>query len=139
MAVELKNLTKSYWANLKKDAGIAKSSWYKKADANVGPAITKLEKARAGWKKEKCYETFLKYVSALESLDKSFDKFVDKKDVESTAEKKNIVKEIMDWKKEVADKLSNLKKKYPLDKLKKLNEAAMDDRAQQFFSQLNIE
>lgn len=139
MAVALKNLKKAYWTKLKDDAGIAKAPWYKKADAAVGPAIAKLEKARARWKGEKSFDTYLGYFNALEALDDAFSKFVKKKDVDSSAEKKDVAKEINDWRDEIASKLDRLKTKYPISKLEALNKQAMGDRAADIFEKLNVE
>jgi hypothetical protein len=100
--------TSNDWRKLKKAAGIESQPFWKKADANVGPAIDKVDAARAKWKQKKDKETALSYILALEKLDKAFDKFLAKKDVASSDVKQDLAKQIAGWKDEVKDKLKKL-------------------------------
>lgn len=80
MAIELKNMTKSNWEALKKNAGIKSAKWYEKAHADVGGYIDKMQKARTKYKANKNDQTVKEYNSALVDLHKAFDKFLTAKE-----------------------------------------------------------
>lgn len=102
--------TKPEWSDLKSDAGIAKSPWYKKADAAVGPALDKLEKAKAQWKKAKNSDNAKSYLAALSDLHNAFRKFLNKKDLTAAGALKT---RIEGWMTEVEDKHEKLVAKMP--------------------------
>ena len=112
--------TKNEWAKLKSQAQIASSPWYKRADAAVGPALAKVESARASWASKRDYQKAMEYVAALGKLDEAFDKFLSKKDLGSTAGQQ-LTAEIQKWKTYVTAKRSELEKKVP-DLFKAYNE-----------------
>ena len=102
--------TKTQWSTLKSNAGIAKSAWWKPADAAVGPALGKLESAKANWKAKKDFESALGYLGALAKVHESFDKFLDKKNVATAGA---LAGQITGWQNEVATKHAQLQGKLP--------------------------
>lgn len=71
--------SKAQWTNLKNTAGIAQSPWWKSADAAVGPALAKLETAKAAWKSNKNLDNARSYMGALAKVHDAFQKFLAKK------------------------------------------------------------
>jgi hypothetical protein len=106
---------KSDWDTLKRDAGISKAPWWKPADAAVGPALAKLEAAKAAWKANKKLDDARNYIGALSKVHEAFTKFLKKKDLSSVAAS-NLRTQIGGWMDEVADKHEKMKGK--LDNLK---------------------
>ncbi len=102
--------TKAQWTNLKANAGIAKSPWYKKADAAVGPALAKLEAARNKWKAAKNADNARGYINALDDLNTAFQNFLAKKDLSAAGDLKASIE---GWVQEVLDKSEHLRKKLP--------------------------
>ena len=60
---------------LKSNAGIAGSPWWKPADAAVGPALAKVEAAKAKWKADKVYGNAESYCIALIDLNEGLRSF----------------------------------------------------------------
>jgi hypothetical protein len=104
--------TKTQWATLKNDAGIAKAPWWKPADAAVGPALGKLETAKAAWKAQKNLDNVRNYLGALKSVHDAFTKFLNKKDL-STITATALKTQIEGWMNEVATKHATLQSKVP--------------------------
>lgn len=96
------------WSELKSNAGIAKSPWYKKADADVGPALDKMDKAKDKWKKAKTLDNARQYQAALGDLHKAFQKFLHKKDLSAAGDLKA---KIEGWVTEVEAKHEKLAEK----------------------------
>jgi hypothetical protein len=130
--VALKKLDKKEWKRLKKDADIKSNPWWKKADAAVGSAIDKYQTAREKWHSNKSLETFSKYMGALGDLDKTFGKFLDKKDLTKNTASKDLQSDIEAWRQEITSKLAALARKYPLEKLQELDEASLNRVIDQF-------
>ena len=115
----LDELDKKLWKKLKKDAGIKKAKWFKKADASVGKYIESMSKAKAKFESTKVTADLLSYMSALEDLEKVFGKFLDKKGLDAEiddsdmkkGEKEKLISEIDNWKKEISGETDGLKKK----------------------------
>jgi hypothetical protein len=102
--------TKAQWAALKTNAGIAKSAWWKPADAAVGPALGKLESAKAAWKTKKNRDAAGSYVLALKGVHEAFQKFLKKKDLSAAGALKT---QIEGWIKEVETKHASIQSKLP--------------------------
>jgi len=108
--------TQTQWNTLKSNAGIAKSAWWKPADAAVGPALKKLEGAKATWKQKKDRASAGDYIIALKGVHDAFTKFLKKKDLSAAGPLKT---QIEGWMNEVATKHSAMQAKLPaLDKAK---------------------
>jgi hypothetical protein len=116
--IKIEDLDKKLWKELKKNAGIKNSSWFKKADAAVGKHLSAVGKARDKFEKGGyLLEDLLKYQSALQDLDKVFDKFMDTKGLDDVdegelkaKEKKELAAEIEDWKEQIDTLLQGLDK-----------------------------
>lgn len=119
--------TKAQWSTLKTNAGIAKSPWWKPADAAVGPALDKLAGAKAKWKANKDFESALSYLGALAKVHESFDKFLNKKNLAAAG---NLAGQITGWQNEVADKHDKLRSKLPA--LKTAKKEDLDKTIDQF-------
>jgi hypothetical protein len=98
------------WHDLKKDAGISSSPWYKKADAAVSKFVEAYQKTRkkAGEPDEALTEDILKVIESLDALGGSLDKFMDAKGLNDVKDappekKQNILKGIRTFRKEVDD------------------------------------
>jgi hypothetical protein len=130
--VALKNLDKDEWKRLKKDADIKSNPWWKRADAAVGSAIDKYQAARKKWHSGKSLDSFRAYMVALVDLSKSFEKFLAKKDLTKNTASQALEKDIETWRMEIRTKLAALQKKYPEDKLRKLDEESMNQIIGQF-------
>jgi hypothetical protein len=102
--------TKNQWNALKSNAGIAKSAWWKPADAAVGPALGKLESAKADWKAKKNLDSARSYMGALAKVHEAFQKFLAKKDLSAAGPLKN---QINGWIQEVENKHEQLRAKIP--------------------------
>jgi len=102
--------TKAQWIALKSNAGIAKAPWWKLADAAVGPALGKLETAKAAWKGNKNLDNVRNYLGALAKVHEAFEKFLKKKDLSAAGPLKT---QIEGWINEVATKHESLKAKLP--------------------------
>jgi len=111
--------TKAQWNGLKSNAGIAKSAWWKPADAAVGPALGKLETAKATWKAKKDLDSAGSYMGALAKVHEAFQKFLHKKDLSAAGPLKT---QIEGWIKEVETKHDSLRAKIPALKTAKANE-----------------
>ena len=111
--------TKSQWNALKSNAGIAKSAWWKPADAAVGPALGKLETAKAAWKGKKDLDNAGAYMGALAKVHEAFQKFLHKKDLSAAGPLKT---QIEGWVAEVEDKHEHLRAKIPNLKAAKADE-----------------
>ena len=114
--------TQTQWNGLKSNAGIAKSAWWKPADAAVGPALKKLETAKATWKTKKDLESARSYLGALFDLHTAFEKFLKKKDLSAAG---TLKAQIEGWMDEVATKHTSLKAKIPA--LKAENKKELED------------
>ncbi len=113
--------TKTQWAALKNNAGIAKSPWWKTADAAVGPALAKLESSKAAYKGAKNLTNAQSYLGALSKLHAAFQKFITKKDLSTAGPLKT---QIEGWMNEVATKHTALILKLP--KIKENDAAELD-------------
>lgn len=102
--------TQTQWNGLKSNAGIAKSAWWKPADAAVGPALKKLENAKTTWKAKKDLDSARSYLGALADVHKAFEKFLNKKDLSAAGPLKT---QIEGWMDEVATKHTSMKAKIP--------------------------
>jgi len=102
--------TKNQWNTLKSNAGIAKAPWWKPADAAVGPALGKLESAKAEWKSNKNLDNARSYMGALAKVHEAFQKFLAKKDLTAAGPLKN---QIQGWIQEVQNKHDQLRGKLP--------------------------
>ena len=102
--------TKAQWNALKSNAGIAKSAWWKPADAAVGPALGKLETAKAAWKAKKNLDNVGSYMGALAKVHEAFQKFLHKKDLSAAGPLKT---QIEGWIKDVETKHNHLRAKVP--------------------------
>lgn len=102
--------TKAQWTALKNNAGIAKAPWWKPADAAVGPALGKLETAKAAWKSKKDLDNVHNYLGALAKVHDAFNKFINKKDLSAAG---NLKTQIEGWINEVATKHASLQSKVP--------------------------
>ena len=100
--------TKAQWTALKNNAGIAKAPWWKLADAAVGPALGKLETAKAAWKSKKDLDNVRSYLGALAKVHEAFNKFLNKKDLSTAG---NLKTQIEGWIDEVATKHASLQSK----------------------------
>lgn len=100
--------TKTQWTGLKSNAGIAQAPWWKPADAAVGPALGKLETAKAAWKAQKNLDNIRNYLGALAKVHEAFTKFLNKKDLATAGPLKT---QIEGWINEVATKHESLKTK----------------------------
>ena len=114
----LADLDGKFWKNLKKQAGVKSSGWFKKADASVGKHIEALNKAREQFVHTDLTEDLLKYQKALDKLAETFDKFVDKKELDEVdegdlkkKEKQDLAADILAWSKEIADAKADLDEK----------------------------
>ncbi|HEY3897200.1 MAG TPA: hypothetical protein VGM54_01220 [Chthoniobacter sp.] len=114
--------TKAQWTTLKNNAGIAKAPWWKPADAAVGPALGKLETAKAAWKANKNLDNVRNYLGALAKVHEAFTKFLNKKDLANLGPLKN---QIEGWINEVATKHESLKTKVPA--LKEVNRQELEN------------
>ncbi|EDY16809.1 hypothetical protein CfE428DRAFT_5618 [Chthoniobacter flavus Ellin428] len=114
--------TKAQWAGLKSGAGIEKSAWWKPADAAVGPALGKLDTAKAAWKSKKDLDNVRNYLGALSKVHEAFEKFLKKKDLSAAGPLKT---QIEGWINEVATKHEKLKAKVPA--LKAENKKELED------------
>jgi hypothetical protein len=130
--VALKNLDKKEWKRLKKDADIKSNPWWKKADAAVGSAIDKYQTARGKWHSGKSFDNFMKYMGALEDLDKTFGKFLNKKDLTKNTASQDLQSDIEEWRQEITSKRAALEKKYPEEKLRKLDAESLNRVIDQF-------
>lgn len=118
MPISIYDLDKKLWKELKKNAGVKKSKWFQKADAAVGKHIEAVVKARDKFESGGyLVSDLLKYQSAIEQLEKVFDKFVDSKGLAEIddgdlkkEEKKKLVAEITNWKNELDKILVGLDK-----------------------------
>lgn len=113
--------TKAQWNALKSNAGIAKSAWWKPADAAVGPALGKLETAKATWKAKKNLDNAGGYMGALAKVHEAFQKFLNKKDLSAAGPLKT---QIEGWIREVETKHNHLRGKIP--SLKEDNAAELE-------------
>jgi hypothetical protein len=103
----LAELDKKLWKELKKDAKIKSSGWFKKADASVGKHIAALNKAREKFESSKMASDLLKYQAALNSLATAFDAFSSKKGLDELQDGADVKKEalrdqIEDWRNDIA-------------------------------------
>lgn len=116
--IKIEDLDKKLWKDLKKNAGIKNSGWFKKADASVGKHLAAVGKARDKFEKGGyLLEDLLKYQDSLKELDKVFDKFMDTKGLDDVdegelkaKEKKELATEIEDWKEQIDKLVSGLDK-----------------------------
>jgi hypothetical protein len=114
--------TQTQWNALKSNAGIAKSPWWKAADAAVGPALKKLENAKTTWKAKKDLDSARDYLGALVKVHEAFEKFLKKKDLSAAG---NLKGQIEGWMDEVATKHTSMKAKIPA--LKAENKKELED------------
>ena len=103
----LADLDKKLWKDLKKDAKIKSSGWFKKADASVGKHIATLNKAREKFESSKMASDLLKYQAALNALADAFDAFSSKKGLDDLQDGANLKKEalrneIEGWRRDIA-------------------------------------
>jgi hypothetical protein len=103
----LADLDKKLWKDLKKDAKIKSSGWFKKADASVGKHIAALNKAREKFESSKMASDLLKYQAALNALADAFDAFSSKKGLDDLQDGANVKKEalrnqIEGWRRDIA-------------------------------------
>jgi hypothetical protein len=103
----LADLDKKLWKDLKKDAKIKSSGWFKKADASVGKHIAALNKSREKFESSKMAGDLLKYQAALNALADAFDAFSSKKGLDDLQDGADIKKEalrnqIEDWRRDIA-------------------------------------
>jgi hypothetical protein len=109
----LADLDKKLWKELKKDAKIKSSGWFKKADASVGKHIAALNKAREKFESTKMAGDLLKYQAALDTLAAAFDAFCSKKGLDELQDGADVKKEdlrdqIEDWRSDIAAEKSLL-------------------------------
>jgi hypothetical protein len=103
----LADLDKKLWKDLKKDAKIKSSGWFKKADASVGKHIAALNKARERFENSKMASDLLKYQDTLNALAAAFDAFSSKKGLDDLQDGADIKKEalrnqIEGWRRDIA-------------------------------------
>ena len=103
----LADLDKKLWKELKKDAKIKSSGWFKKADASVGKHIAALNKAREKFESSKMASDLLKYQAALNTLSVAFDDFSNKKGLDQLQDGADVKKDalrqqIEGWRRDIA-------------------------------------
>lgn len=108
MAPKLEDLDSKFWKELKKNAGIKKSGWFKKADAGIGGLIEKVNKTRDAFRNSDMVEDLFKYQKALDALAEGFSKFIEKKNLDDISEddvkkeeKEELVADLKEWSKEI--------------------------------------
>lgn len=120
--MKLKDMTSAKWKQLKGDAGVMKTKWFKLGHVSVGKYIEKLNSARADWNSSKTDEygksmnAFREYVKALTNLEKALTKFLKSKEFGESDEAAQLQKEIGGWLVEIQQKLGKLAAALPATK-----------------------
>lgn len=130
MPYNLKDLDKQLWKELKKNAGIKKAGFFKKADASIGKYIENLNKAREKFQRDDLLEDLVEYHKALEKLAENFDKFVEVKHLDAIDEddlnreqKEELRREITKWSQQIQTEYQSM-----LGAYRRINQLAEEQR-----------